>query len=182
MLTGSYGLAPPDLTGLLEPDAGRLARPVPRGAGHRKVSGLPDGRERQRRPTLTIASTIHATLRRTLASNGSRSSGAPRLVGAARAASRALASRAKRASSTQPTRWFQQHLLPMQGGEPREQRLLVLIVPSGSGPLFAATRRAEQRASTTAVDGRLPLRLEKEERRGYHRGSLLQTVPSMSEG
>ena len=28
--------------GLLEPDAGRLARPVPRGAGHRKVSGLPD--------------------------------------------------------------------------------------------------------------------------------------------
>ena len=43
VLNGSYGLAPPDLTGLLEPDAGRLARPVPRGAGHRKVSGLPDG-------------------------------------------------------------------------------------------------------------------------------------------
>ena len=47
MLTGSYGLAPPDLTGLLEPDAGRLARPVPRGAGHRKVSGLPDGLSRE---------------------------------------------------------------------------------------------------------------------------------------
>ena len=47
MLTGSYGLAPPDLTGLLEPDAGRLARPVPRGAGHRKVSGLPDGGSRE---------------------------------------------------------------------------------------------------------------------------------------
>jgi hypothetical protein len=38
-------LVPPDLTGLLEPDAGRLARPVPRGAGHRKVSGLPDVRD-----------------------------------------------------------------------------------------------------------------------------------------
>jgi hypothetical protein len=27
-----------------------------------------------------------------------------------------------------------------------------------------------------AVDGRLPLRLDKGERRGYHRGSLLQIV------
>ncbi len=35
------GFTPPDLTGLLEPDAGRLARPVPRGAGHRKAPGLP---------------------------------------------------------------------------------------------------------------------------------------------
>ena len=43
-LNGSYGAAPADLKGLLEPDAGRLASPVPRGAGHRKVSGLPGGR------------------------------------------------------------------------------------------------------------------------------------------
>lgn len=38
---GSYGLTPPDLKGLLEPDAGRLARPVPRGAQRRKAPGLP---------------------------------------------------------------------------------------------------------------------------------------------
>ena len=55
------------------------------------------------------------------------------------------------------------------------------LVPSGSGPLFPGTRRAEQRASTTAVDRRLPLRLEKEERRGYHRGSLLQIVRTKSD-
>ena len=41
-LNGSYGLTPPDLEGLLEPDAGRLARPVPRGARRRKAPGLPD--------------------------------------------------------------------------------------------------------------------------------------------
>jgi hypothetical protein len=55
---------------------------------------------------------------------------------------------------------------------------LPLVVQSGSGPLFAATRPAEQRASTTAVDGRLPLRLENEERRGYHRGSLPADRPN----
>jgi hypothetical protein len=46
---------------LLEPDAGKLASPVPRGARRRKAPGLPDGRERQRGPILTIASTIQAT-------------------------------------------------------------------------------------------------------------------------
>ena len=60
-------------------------------------------------------------------------------------------------------------------------RVLVLFVPSGSGPLFAGTRQAEQRASTTAVDGRLPFRLEKEERCGYYRGSLLQIVQTRSQ-
>jgi hypothetical protein len=54
------------------------------------------------------------------------------------------------------------------------------IVPSGSGTLFAGTRRAEQRASTTAVDGRLLLRRQKEERRGYRPGSLLQIVLNAS--
>jgi hypothetical protein len=62
------------------------------------------------------------------------------------------------------------------GGRTSTSRSLLLVVPSGSGPLFAGTRRPEQRASTTAVDGRLLLSLEKEERRGYHRGSLLQIV------
>jgi hypothetical protein len=38
---GSYGLASPDLEGLLEPDAGRLARPVPRGARPSNGPGLP---------------------------------------------------------------------------------------------------------------------------------------------
>jgi len=47
MLNGSYGVTPPDLEGLLEPDAGRLARPVPRGAGPRNGPGLPDERDRQ---------------------------------------------------------------------------------------------------------------------------------------
>jgi hypothetical protein len=53
---------------------------------------------------------------------------------------------------------------------------VLVLVPSGSGPLFAGTRRVEQRASTAAVDSRLPLRLEKGERRGYHPRSLLQIV------
>ena len=53
---------------------------------------------------------------------------------------------------------------------------LPAVVPSGSGGVFAGTRCAEQRASTTAVDGRLPLRLEKGERRDYDRASLLQFV------
>ena len=43
-VNGSYGLTPPDLEGLLEPDAGRLARPVPRGARRREAPGLPDVR------------------------------------------------------------------------------------------------------------------------------------------
>ena len=42
MLNGSYGLTPPDLDGLLEPDAGRLASPVPRGVRRRKAPDLPD--------------------------------------------------------------------------------------------------------------------------------------------
>ena len=41
-LSGSYDVAPSDLHGLLEPDAGRLARPVPRGARGRKAPGPPD--------------------------------------------------------------------------------------------------------------------------------------------
>ncbi len=53
---------------------------------------------------------------------------------------------------------------------------LPLVVPSGSGALFAGTRRVEQRASTAALDPRVPLRLEKGEPHGYHRGSLLQIV------
>ncbi len=53
------------------------------------------GRERQRRPTLTIASTIHAT-RTGRSPPTDRARRGPRLVGAARAASRALASRALR--------------------------------------------------------------------------------------
>jgi hypothetical protein len=40
--------------------------------------------------------------------------------------------------------------------------------------------RAKQRASTTAVDGLLPPRLEKEKRRGCRRGLLLQIVHSTS--
>ena len=54
--------------------------------------------------------------------------------------------------------------------------MLLQLVPSGSGPLFAGTRRAGQRASTAAVDGRLPLHLEKGERCGHQRRSLLQIV------
>ncbi len=38
----SYDVAPPDLEDLLEPDAGRLASPVPRGARRREAPGLPD--------------------------------------------------------------------------------------------------------------------------------------------
>jgi len=46
-VTGSYGLTPPDLEGLLEPDAGRLASPVPRGARPSNGPALPDERDRQ---------------------------------------------------------------------------------------------------------------------------------------
>jgi hypothetical protein len=46
--------------------------------------------------------------------------------------------------------------------------------------LFAGTRWADQRASTTALDGRLPLRLDKQERHGHHRGSLLLIVRTSS--
>ena len=58
--------------GVRELDTGRVVR---------------HGGERQRRPALTIASTIHATLRRTLASQRIAIVGNPRLVGAARASS-----------------------------------------------------------------------------------------------
>ena len=54
---------------------------------------LSHGRERQRRPTLTIASTIHATSAGR-SPEGIALVGSPRLVGAARAPCRALASRA----------------------------------------------------------------------------------------
>ena len=40
-LSGSYDVTPPDLQGLLEPDAGRLASPVLRGAGRRERRAYP---------------------------------------------------------------------------------------------------------------------------------------------
>jgi hypothetical protein len=56
------------------------------------------------------------------------------------------------------------------------ERSALVLVPSGSSPLFAGTRRAERRASTAVVDGRLPLCLEMREQRDYHRESLLRGV------
>ena len=51
------------------------------------------------------------------------------------------------------------------------------VVHSGSGRSFAGARRIERRASTAVRDGRLPLGLAKEQRRGYDPGSLLTIVP-----
>ena len=65
----------------------------------------------------------------------------------------ALASRAKHASATQSTLSFQQHLLPMQGGEPREQRLARACRPirkSGS-PRPHCRRSGSARACIPAI-------------------------------
>jgi len=66
MLNGSYGVTPPDLEGLLEPDAGRLARPVPRGARRRKAPGLPA--RRSPRSPMVDAGTLHMHHQRRAAS------------------------------------------------------------------------------------------------------------------
>ena len=71
------------------------------------------------------------------------------------------------ANSEQPT------LLPVPQVEQEPTEVggsLSLVVPCGSGALFAGTRRVEQRASTAALDPSVPLRLEKAEPHGYHRG------------
>ena len=86
------------------------------------MSGLPDGRERQRRPMVTIASTIHATCAgRSPPTDRARREPASHRSGTSRRVGRSLLAQSTR---RQPSRYARsEHLLPMQDGEPPEQRL-----------------------------------------------------------
>ena len=81
-------------------------------------------------------------------------------------------------SALRSTRYFCLRRLEQR---PALRGLLLLVVQLGSGASFAGPRETEWPASAVAVDDRLPLPFEKEERRGHHRRSLLKLVRTGSE-